>query len=150
MQVEKEIVKAIQHMEEVEVEVKRKKEISSKVKQLRKQVSFVQYTACDSVVWHVCTLLAAMQHDRVLRFVHTHTHTLRRCCIPKLLKCPHWREELAVFASCCSFHHVVLEQTTTSSSDCLPCVYLDQLVSVYSTACMLHVSWHQAEVHGQE
>lgn len=38
MQVEKEILKAIQHMEEVEVEVKKKKEISSRVKQLRKQV----------------------------------------------------------------------------------------------------------------
>lgn len=38
-QVEKEIVKAIQHMEEVEVEVKKKKEISSRVKHLRKQVT---------------------------------------------------------------------------------------------------------------
>ena len=37
-QVEKEIVKAVQHMEEVEVEVKKKKEISSRVKHLRKQV----------------------------------------------------------------------------------------------------------------
>lgn len=39
MQVEKEVVKAIRQMEEVEVEVKRKKEVSSRVKQLRRQVS---------------------------------------------------------------------------------------------------------------
>ncbi|DBA98352.1 hypothetical protein WJX82_002463 [Trebouxia sp. C0006] len=37
--VEKEVVKAIRQMEEVEVEVKKKKEVSSRVKQLRKQVS---------------------------------------------------------------------------------------------------------------
>lgn len=39
VQVEKEVVKAIRQMEEVEVEVKKKKEVSSRVKQLRKQVS---------------------------------------------------------------------------------------------------------------
>lgn len=39
MQVEKEVVKAIRQMEEVEVEVKKKKEVSSRVKQLRRQVS---------------------------------------------------------------------------------------------------------------
>jgi len=38
VQVEKEVVKAIRQMEEVEVEVKKKKEVSSRVKQLRKQV----------------------------------------------------------------------------------------------------------------
>ena len=38
MQVDKEVVKAIRQMEEVEVEVKKKKEVSSRVKQLRKQV----------------------------------------------------------------------------------------------------------------
>lgn len=39
MQVEKEVVKAIRQMEEVEVEAKKKKEVSSRVKQLRRQVS---------------------------------------------------------------------------------------------------------------
>ena len=39
VQVEKEVVKAIRQMEEVEVEVKKKKEVSSRVKQLRRQVS---------------------------------------------------------------------------------------------------------------
>lgn len=39
MQVEKEVVKAIRQMEEVEVEVKKKKEVSGRVKQLRRQVS---------------------------------------------------------------------------------------------------------------
>ncbi len=38
LQVDKEVVKAITQMEEVEVEVKKKKEVSSRVKQLRKQV----------------------------------------------------------------------------------------------------------------
>ncbi|KAA6429432.1 MAG: hypothetical protein FRX49_00826, partial [Trebouxia sp. A1-2] len=37
--VEKEVVKAIRQMEEVEIEVKKKKEVSSRVKQLRKQVN---------------------------------------------------------------------------------------------------------------
>ena len=39
VQVEKEVVKAIRQMEEVEVEVKKKKEVSSRIKQLRRQVS---------------------------------------------------------------------------------------------------------------
>lgn len=39
VQVEKEVVKAIRQMEEVEMEVKKKKEVSSRVKQLRRQVS---------------------------------------------------------------------------------------------------------------
>ena len=46
MQVEKDLVKAIQHMEEVEVEVRKKKEISSKVKDLRKQVRAVCPCSC--------------------------------------------------------------------------------------------------------
>ena len=75
MQVEKEIVKAIQHMEEVEVEVKRKKEISSKVKQLRKQVGFMQYTAGGSVVWHVCNLLAAQRQCSMTKCFAIYTHT---------------------------------------------------------------------------
>lgn len=43
VQVEKEVVKAIRQMEEVEVEVKKKKEVSSRVKQLRRQVSVTPY-----------------------------------------------------------------------------------------------------------
>lgn len=43
VQVEKEVVKAIRQMEEVEVEVKKKKEVSSRVKQLRRQVSATPY-----------------------------------------------------------------------------------------------------------
>lgn len=46
VQVEKEVVKAIRQMEEVEVEFKKKKEVSSRVKQLRRQVSL---TICSRV-----------------------------------------------------------------------------------------------------
>lgn len=55
MQVEKDLVKAIQHMEEVEVEVKKKKEISSKVKDLRKQVR-----SCSPRNWWPVTYMQAL------------------------------------------------------------------------------------------
>lgn len=47
VQVEKEVVKAIRQMEEVEVEVKKKKEVSSRVKQLRRQVSVTRAVLHD-------------------------------------------------------------------------------------------------------
>lgn len=49
VQVEKEVVKAIRQMEEVEVEVKKKKEVSSRVKQLRRQVSVTAFESLEVV-----------------------------------------------------------------------------------------------------
>ena len=46
MQVDKEVVKAIRQMEEVEVEVRKKKEVSSRVKQLRRQVRKLDLHGC--------------------------------------------------------------------------------------------------------
>ena len=47
MQVEKEVVKAIRQMEEVEVEVRKKKEVSGRVKQLRRQVRCLTLAAAS-------------------------------------------------------------------------------------------------------